>query len=239
MQSTYTDTIRITDNECDANGFMLPGSILRRVQQIGTDQCSACGITAQVYKDTQTAFLLAKLGMEILHPIALGTVVQLRTTPYAPVRAVYSRVTQLYTQDGTLLATVDARWILVNRETHRILRQTPPEICLPYLQEEPVQLPVRIVKAAETQQIGTQCATYTRCDTNHHLNNTHYADIACDCLPIAALLANPVRRMTLAYHNEIPMDTPFTLHRGITENGAYYVLGMREETKYFEVNVEL
>lgn len=239
MQNSFTETFTVTDNECDIVARMTPGAILRRVQQISTNQCNACGVTAKVYEETNTAFLLAKLQMDFEKPIMSEQTITITTTPFAPVRAVYPRITQLFNEQGELLVTIHTRWVLVNRTTHRILRQPIAEITLPFVTATDNLTDVRIEKTQEVTLIDSLRAGYSRCDVNKHLNNTYYADIACDCIPSALLLQNAIKSMTIAFHNEIPLDACFTVHTGNVDNHLFYVLGTANEQKHFEVNINL
>lgn len=70
---------------------MTPGAILRRAQQISTDQCDLLGLTNEVYARTHTAFLLAKLAVEFYAPVRAGQCVTLATRPSAaPARGVWA-----------------------------------------------------------------------------------------------------------------------------------------------------
>lgn len=64
-----------------------PGSVLRRAQQISTDHCNVLGLTAQVYEQTHTAFLLAKLSVQWHQQMHTGDEVHARDQPQrAPAR---------------------------------------------------------------------------------------------------------------------------------------------------------
>ena len=52
------------------------------------------------------------------------------------------------------------------------------------------------------EHAGEQSAVYSKVDQNGHLNNTEYASIVCDLVPISQITEHPVRSMVLAYHNE-------------------------------------
>ena len=105
----YSESFTVKAYECDAEARMTPGAILRRAQQISTDQCDLLGLTNEVYARTHTAFLLAKLAVEFYAPVRAGQCVTLATRPSAPQRAVYGRYTTLCAQDGTVLSAVDSR----------------------------------------------------------------------------------------------------------------------------------
>lgn len=231
----YEEHFRVTDCEADCMRRMTLGAILRRTQQIATDHCDQLGLDAPLYARTHTAFLMAKLALESYVPLRIGDEVRMVTKPSAPQRAVYHRVTDFFLPDGVLACTVDSRWVLVDTQTKRILRQPPEELHMPFGRAPEKELDVSLRKAP-AQAVGQERATYTRCDVNRHLNNTHYADIVCDYLPAEDLVANPIRRMAIVYHNEVPMGAAFTLHRARLTEGDWYFLGEGEK-KHFEAQV--
>ncbi len=232
----YQSKFTVTENECDIEKRMMPGAILRRVQQISTDQCTELGITEQMYERTHTAFLLAKTVLEVYAPISSGTPVTLITTPSAAKRAVYFRYTVLQNAVGEILAAVDSRWVLVDTNTRRILRKAPKEIEDCFIATSVNELDFSI-HCAQTALAAQETATYTRCDKNHHLNNTSYADIVCDHLPLADLHEKYPTRIAISYHKEVTEGTSFELHKGITDTGSYYFSGKNKEIKCFEAEV--
>lgn len=231
----YEEHFRVTDCEADCMRRMTPGAILRRAQQIATDHCDKLGLDAPLYARTHTAFLMAKLALESYAPLCIGDEVRMVTKPSAPQRAVYHRVTELFLPDGALACTVDSRWVLVDTQTKRILRQPPEELHMPFGRPPEKELDVSLRKA-ETEAVGQECASYTRCDINRHLNNTRYADLVCDYLPVQELTASHIRRMAIVYHNEVPMGASFTLRRARLAQGDWYFLGEGEK-KHFEAQV--
>lgn len=234
----FRATFTVQGYECDVNGNFLPGSVLRRVQQIGTDHCTLLGLTEAVYANAHTAFLLAKLGLEIFEAAHEGEEVEIITRPSGAKRAVYTRYTEFRNkQTQALLCAVDARWVLISTDTWRILRQPPEALPLPFAATDVPQMELTIEKATETQPLETQCATYTRCDQYRHMNNTHYADIVCDSLPLEELCTHGVKRMLLSYHNEVPLGGKFCIYRGKTARGSYYVSGNGESKLHFEAEV--
>ena len=196
----YSESFTVKAYECDAEARMTPGAILRRAQQISTDQCDLLGLTNEVYARTHTAFLLAKLAVEFYAPVRAGQCVTLATRPSAPQRAVYGRYTTLCAQDGTVLSAVDSRWILVDTRTKRILRRPPEDMPMPFVQPPVCELDVSLVKG-EAQPVAEETAFYTRCDQNRHMNNTYYADIVCDHVPLERIAAHATARLAVVYHS--------------------------------------
>ena len=235
----YQDFFTVTDNECDTENRMTLSAFLRRVQQVATDQCDALLLTSAVYRRTHTAFLLAKAVVEVYTDVPAGTKITSRTQPSCAQRAAHYRYTTFQNEVGTVLAAVDSRWILIDTDTKRILRQAPPEVQNCFALPPAAQLDVTVQKCAEAEVVSQQTASYTRCDGNRHINNTVYADIVLDAMPTEQLLTHSAARFAICYHHEVPLCEKFTLLRGKTKNNTYYFIGKSETAKHFEAELTL
>ncbi len=227
-------------HEADFQGRMLPGALLRFAQQVATDHCNAMGINDELYARTHTAFLLVRQTLEFRRVPHVDEALKFLTMPQAPRRATYKRITLVTDEAGEEVACVDSRWVLVDTEKRHILRKAPPQLDLawPYCVER--ELDVSLPARPETMDpAGEILARYTQCDMNGHMNNTRYADVACDLLPVEALRSAAVRRMTLHYHKEIPLGQTASLTQARMEDGSWRITGWREGKPCFDVQLWL
>lgn len=233
---SHSETFTVPGYECDTEHRFSLGSLLRHAQQIATDQCMELGITPQIYADTHTAFLLAKMAVEQYAPMMAGETLTLTTYPGAQQRAAYPRLSVFSRADGTVCARVDSRWILVDVDSRRILRRPPEGFPMPFTAAPDTALDMTIHKA-EATLVDTVTAGYTRCDENRHINNTVYADIVCDAVPTEAMLAKPYKRFAIVYHNEVRLGERFALLRGEAAPDTYYFCGEGDGVKRFEAEI--
>lgn len=231
----YQTTRAIPEFECDPSLRLTAGGLLRIVQEVSTRHCTLLGITMDRYQQTNTAFLLAKLCARVYEDIPAGAEVAVTSRPSGAIRAVYHRYTTLTLPDGRLAAAVDARWMLVDTRSRRILRRAPDELGLPFDIGSVPEFPLRITRPeGPLTPAGQELAGYSRCDQNRHMNNTRYADILCDRLPLDRLEAGPIRELCLSYHREVPMGRTLSLFFRETAPGAYYFLGREGDQDCFE-----
>ena len=125
MVNEYRKQFIVTQYECDFNSCLKVGDLMRHVQQISTDHCDSLGIDEKRYRETHTAFLMAKVSVELYEKIPVHSQLTMVTRPSQPVRAVYHRYTSIYNQEEKEVAAVDSRWILVDTQTKKILRRAP------------------------------------------------------------------------------------------------------------------
>ena len=157
----YQTLRTIPEFECDFNLRLTAGGLLRLVQEVSTRHCTLLGITMERYQQTHTAFLLAKLCARVYEDIPAGAEVTITSLPSSPIRAVYHRYTTLSLPDGRTAAAVDARWMLVDTQSRRILRRAPEELGLPFDMAAVPELPIRITRLPGRRSPATPVATRT------------------------------------------------------------------------------
>lgn len=246
MPLIYEDQFNVFQFECDPWDRMTPGAILRRVQEIGTMQTEELGLTPEMYKKTHTAFLLSRISLEIYNCPTLKQNIRIETRAYGIYRAVYQRVTTLYdATTGEKLCEADSRWILVDTQVKRILRHEPEGFISPFAPMntwgEQTHEMYEKVKIETTETVLKQTACYSLCDKNGHINNTKYADIVCDVLPLEKLQERMLKKLVLLYKAEIQMGQEFTVSLGLQQEDnkeLYYFLAKANEQKNFEAYVE-
>lgn len=237
---TFTQQFRVMDTDCDLNGRMMPGAFLRMAQQISTDHCEAIGMNREFYEKNQAVFLMVKMAMQWQRVPEYGEVLTLTTMPESAKKITYKRATVVQDQYGQQIGLLDSRWVLVDMNTHRIIRRAPQAFAqLPFDEAVPFSLDMSMPKVKQTVTVGRAKAQYTYCDTNHHLNNSRYADIVCDALPLEQLQQRPVMQMTISYHNEIPIGQEFTVERAELDPNTWYIVGGSEGTRFFEAVAKL
>lgn len=236
----YTRQMLVLDHECDWNRKMTAGALLRMAQQIAIEQCDHVGMNKEFYLENHAVFLLARAAFRFERVPDCGELLTLETLPELSHRATYKRITRVKDQEGKQVALIDSRWILVNTDTKRILRQPPEGFQnLPFAQEIPFELDQTIPVPEELESCGTLFASYSMCDENGHVNNTRYADAAADALPQECLREKSILEFAIRYHRELPAGEQEELVRGKLPDGRWYVRGMRDGKPGFECLLKL
>lgn len=242
MPLVYEEDFKVLHSECDPWDRMTPGAVLRRVQEMSTAHCDTLGMDEAHYEKTHTAFMLSRISLLVQRIPTLQENIHIQTRAYGMHRAVYQRVTSLYGETGELLCEADSRWVLVDTDTRRILRAEPegfsPFADMPGAEEHDLSMP----KMGAGEKVARCTATYSLCDRNMHMNNTRYADVVCDALPLEDLAKGPVRRMVLVYRAEIAMGHGFDLlhcQTGEGGEGGHLFAAQEEGHKHFECFVQL
>ncbi len=222
----FLEHFRVLDNECDFHGNLTCGGLMRICQQIASDHCTPLGLTLDYYEQTHTAWVLTKSALEIARVPHWGETLTVVTRPQNLKRAVFKRIVEIYDAEGNEVAALDGRWVLLDTQRGIILRHLPDNYReLGFPEDVPRELDQKIPRVSDAEPAFTMRASYSLCDTNRHMNNTHYADIVCDALPEELLESQRVSRLAIAFKNEVPYGSEFTVSRKPLEDGTWYVAG--------------
>lgn len=240
MIQHYQKEITVSQFECDFKNNMKLSAVLRQVEQVSMDNCTAIGIDADLYAKTKSAFLLSRLALEYRKRVTVGDALKLVTTAALPIRAVYHRYTGVYDASGEEAVGVDTRWVLVNTETRRIYRKPPDAFDLPFLEQPEQENSFDLKKSDSLEKVAEERAEYSRTDINRHLNNAEYADLICNHLPVEVLEHSSVKRLVIYYQNELPLGDTIEIYRSKSApEQNFYFTGVRKDGKTcFEANIE-
>ena len=236
---TYTEKFTVYRTDGDHLGNAKLGALLRYAQQVATAHAEAVGLDDALYRETRTAYVLAKLALHIARMPRIDEELTLVTQPERCKRAVNKRITHFYDASGEEIVTIDSRWVLIDTDKRIILRKHPPQFADQWAEDVPFELPIRLPRVApeDCETLGEQTATYSRCDMNGHLNNTRYADIVCDAVPWEVWDRAQIEDFTISYHREVPRGESFTLHRAQLAENQFYFDGEREGKSAFEAQI--
>lgn len=231
----YSKGIIVQYYECDYRNDIRLSFLLKHGQQIGMEQCDNLGIGYAFMDSMNMAFLLAKLKGTIYRLPKAGEKLFIRTIPFMPVKAQYQRLVEFYDEQQQLIVTLDNRWLLVDTQTRKILRKTPEQL-EGYFQHPQELEDFRIPRIKESlEERETVQVRYSQMDTNHHMNNTVYADVITDCAEdyLIETEENPISAFTIVYHHEAKLGEKIHLSRKMTESGLV-IQGVRETNSCFE-----
>jgi acyl-ACP thioesterase len=102
-----------------------------------------------------------------------------------------------------VIADADTTWALVNIDNKSLIRQE--DIDIYSFENEPavtldIPLRLRFPRGAELESVGSRRIVYSDLDYNMHMNNTRYADMLCDFMPLEDVPA--IKGMSLSYLHE-------------------------------------
>ena len=93
-------------------------------------------------------------------------------------------------------------------------------IVLPAYSDEPAPLLSRKFPGCTCEPVCSYTVPFSVLDSNRHMNNTRYFNLAQDCLPEAVTAKTP-RQITVEYTGEARWGDGLTVSRAQTEAGWY------------------
>ena len=137
------------------------------------------------------------------------------------------------------MAEVDSRWMLVDLESRRIVRRPPEGLPLPFPEIQGLQ-DFKFPKLAEEEFLpaGRVRVRYSMADTNRHLNNAVYADLACNRAEEELMAGKTVKSLTLFYHHEAKFGEEVEL-AACRKEDTFYLRGRLPGQLCFEAELSL
>ena len=153
----------------------------------------------------------------------------------------YGITPELYASTHTsyVLAKLALHITRTPRVEETITVQTEPEALHRAVNRRELPIKLTKVKREDCEELGTHRAVYSRCDRNGHMNNTVYADLICDALPLEVWRTHTVTDVILYYHKEVPMGESTRLYRAAVGENRWYMAGWQGDTCNFEAEITL
>jgi acyl-ACP thioesterase len=160
-------------------------SLINYFQDCSTFQSEECGCGLASLKEKRMAWMILSWQVEILRRPGLGEKIQSRTWPYA-FKAFYGyRNYSLLDEQGAYLARANSVWALIDLDTGHPARVTPDVVSGYELEprQEMADFSRKIHMPGDNTALESFPVTRNQLDTNHHVNNGQYIQMAEGFLP--------------------------------------------------------
>lgn len=242
MSVWYEFKTKIDTRDADGRSRCRPSALLGYLQEAATLAAESRGFGREVLLEKHGAFwMLARLWYRLDRPLHWGEELTVHTWHRGGKGASMYRDFDLYV-DGTPVGEAVSLWALVRMEDRRILRLSQiPELEGTSGGERNKDIQLSKLRLPEEMDLAERrMMHYSDTDINAHVNNTRYADFACDAIR-ADLLPEDVfvAGMQLGYHAECrPGEVIDLLTARQEQNG--FVHGIDETGKSrFDVQIFL
>ncbi len=181
----YTFNSRIRYSETDSESRLTLPALLNYFQDASTFQSEDLGLGVGYMKEHHQAWVLASWQIVIERLPMLGEAVEIGTKPYEFKGFLGSRNFWMTDAEGQYLAKANSLWTLLNVETGRPT-PAPEEMVESYGVEPKLDMEYTGRKIALPQQMDHLEQLVVRrqhLDSNHHVNNGQFIQIAADYLP--------------------------------------------------------
>ncbi len=233
----YSENYEIRWHDTDATLKIRPTQLLALMQETSNRHIATLGMNLDKLRETKKlGFILSKTRVEInRRPSAFETItVETWTNPS---RSFSFNRSFLVRVGEEIVAKADTLWALVGIEDRKFHKMDETEYV--FEDEAPVELSIpsrfRIPSELSLERMGERRIVYSDIDYNMHMNNTRYADMLCDFLPLDEV--DTLRGFSLSYLHEAAYGHTVTVFGGKQNDVCYFRTTDEEGTPCLEAQL--
>ena len=200
-------------HDTDVNRTVRPTELLVYMQETSNAHLDAMGHNLDTLRDEHSlAFLLSKTKIAIYAPLYFPEQITVETFTAESRAFGFSRFYRILRGDE-LIAAADTTWALLDLNTKQLCRADSFDFGFVHEPAIDIGLPARfrIGRTEDMTFVGERRIVYSDLDYNMHMNNTKYADMLCDFIPIEDVPR--VKGISISYLNEASFGSTLRLYR--------------------------
>lgn len=233
MSVFYESAYPVDTRDVDPQGVCRPSAVLGILQEAATDAALRLKVSREEMIGSYNAFwMLARIWYRLDRPLRWGERVTVKTWHRGGKGAAMYRDFDLFV-GGVPVGEAVSNWILADADTHKLLRLSGiaefegtggGALCKDRLLSK-LRMPASLAPAER------RTMHYSDTDINGHVNNSKYADFACDALCMESLgEGRYVSGLQLGYLAECRPGETVDILTGAAE-GTYFAHGVGGEGK--------
>lgn len=221
----FKRNVEVDVHDVDFNGVCRLSSLMRYIQSTAQMQLAENGMSYDELKSRGVAFILSKIRLEFYSSVYAYDRLEAETFPCISHGYSFIRCYALY-KNGEVIGRAISVWALIDTENKRLVKINDFNLNLPTF--EPFDMTLSHVRLPSVmQRIGSYRVTYADLDQNRHVNNTKYADIFSNFLPLEK---RRIDAIVISYANEARLDEVLDVYRE-GEGELYYIRTVRPDGK--------
>lgn len=218
--SVFTLTHRVRNADVDANGRLRWDTMFTLFQEASFAHFAALGAGRDRTIDRGLLWVIALQSVQISRLPGFGEELRVQTWNSRTLHTFFTRCFRIRDEGGAVLAEGCAFWALIDSVTRRPVVPGEVGIELPaHVEADTPPLP-RTFPRCDCEPVGSYTVPFSVLDSNRHMNNTRYLNLAQDWLPREATALTP-RAITVEYCGEARWGDEIALFRAKTSTGWY------------------
>jgi len=231
MAQSYHYKTLIDSRDVDGRGQCRASALLGHMQEAATQAAEHGGFGREIIMGRHNGFwMLTRMWYRVRRPLRWSEELTIHTWHRGAKGAVSYRDYDLYVGDERVGEGVSA-WVLADADTHRLIRlSTVTEMAETHGGELRKEKTLNKLKApVQLTDVERRVMRYSDTDINGHVNNTRYADFACDALRMDKLPVDKfLAEMQIGYLKECRPGEMLDIRLGECEDGRTYLCGYDE-----------
>lgn len=224
MAYSYKHRLLIDSRDVDGRGFCKASALLGHLQEAATQAAEQGGFGREILLERYNGFwMMTRVWYRLDRPLKWEEEVTIHTWHRGGKGAVSYRDYDLLV-DGKLVGEGVAAWVMADLETRKLVRLSGVKE-MGETDGGPLCKSITLSKLQRPEQlkpVEQRRMRYSDTDINGHVNNTRYADFACDALVLDQLAENKfLSSMQIGYLAECRPGEVLTMEVGEQETGRY------------------
>lgn len=236
----YRETHVLRTCDCDFTGFWRPSAILTAMQEAAGMHSELLGCGRSALIKNRIVWVLSRCEVRMNRYPGVGGTVTVETFPTALRRWFFPRYYLFRDEKGETLGCACTLWVLLNIDERKMAPPGDVAATIPDNSDltPPFSLPGSVEDVAGEAEESLRAPAYFDLDVNGHVNNTRYADWACDALGIDVMRAYCPETLLINYAAEVRPDQEITL-RAWRNGDSFRVAGFHGDKMHFDVGGKL
>lgn len=216
---------RVRYSETDEEGKLSLSALMNYLQDCSTFQSESLGVGVAYLQNCHRAWLLSSWQIVIDRYPKLCEKIRIGTHPYDFTGGLGWRNFMILDEQGDYLVKANSVWLYLDTESGRPVRPDEKEMAL-YGSEERLPMeyaPRKLVMPKDLCEKEPIPVRPHHLDTNHHVNNVQYVEIARELLPADLV----VRELRVEYRSQARLGD--VLYPGVGYRDGWYYVGLNNE----------
>lgn len=214
---------RINFYNSDVNSHIKLSSFLAWSGEIAGLHLDSRGITREKMLEIGQVFLLTRVSLHFVKNAEYRDNCVMKTWEQAVKGVQFYRAFQLSDERGEPLIDSVSAWVLVNPETHKILRSSEYGYDHPFSDKE-TTAELKKLTLGGFPKTAEHVVRFTELDGNGHMNNTVYADMALNYAP-EQFIGKPLDTVHLSFVGEARLGDKINLFTSTVDEKCYCIYG--------------
>ncbi len=228
MEEVFVKSYELTYSHIDCHGVARPASYFDFMQDAATVHARMAHLD---HGDLNAIWVLSRMYAEFDRPLIAYENLELSTWCAGIKGASWLRAFA-FAVDGKTVGRAISSWVILDRDTHRILRPANVPAASDYICADRTTLPIPAkLTLAGLSLHHTHRVEYSDLDINRHLNNVRIAALVSDALDLSE--TDFVRTIQINYTAETPFGATLELYAKRTAD-TFAVQGIAEGRVRFE-----
>lgn len=230
----FTESFRVRYADLGPDAYVRPTAILEYLQEIATDHSGEVGYDLYRMRSEYMGWAILCWDVRLGRPIRWAEKLTARTWPYSFSGAIGKRRLELWSENEELLVQADSWWALIDLRTHQT-RNIPPEMKEAFRTDGEAPFHLRRPRGKASEQLGEYPVREMDFDTNGHVNNIRFAEMAFSALPPAE--PGKISEFMVEYKRQGMRGDRIMPARSLEKGGAYVELANPEGLVFVKLQV--